>query len=120
MQSMQAVFEAYGIDYKRTMDRFMGNEEMYKRLMVMLESDKNIGALESTLKNEDLRNAFEAAHTLKGVAANMGLDPLYRVVCNIVEPLRLGEERSDYLKMYQEVRDEYDRMLEFGRALRQS
>ena len=29
----------------------------------------------------DLDGAFEAAHTLKGVAGNLGLTPLYRSVC---------------------------------------
>ena len=37
------------------------------------------------------RQAFECAHTLKGMLANMGLIPLYDIVVRIVEPLRAGE-----------------------------
>ena len=37
------------------------------------------------------RQAFECAHTLKGMLANMGLTPLYDIVVRIVEPLRAGE-----------------------------
>ena len=58
------------------------------------------------LKDKDYGEAFTAAHTLKGVTANMGLTPLFDRVCAIVEPLRLGEAREDYPDMYREIEDE--------------
>ena len=36
------------------------------------------------------------AHTLKGVAGNMGLTPLFDKVCAIVEPLRVCKEEAAY------------------------
>ena len=64
-----------------------------------------------------LRAAFEAAHTLKGVAGNLGLKPLYDAVCHIVEPLRRGEERDDYAVMYQTIQEEFQRAEKLWRNL---
>jgi HPt (histidine-containing phosphotransfer) domain-containing protein len=35
--------------------------------------------------------AFDSAHELKGVLANMGLTPLWEDACALVEPLRVGK-----------------------------
>ena len=56
-----------------------------------------------------MTSAFEAAHTLKGVTGNMGLTPLYDAVCTIVEPLRTGEDREDYTKMYEDACRQFKR-----------
>ena len=61
------------------------------------------------LEAKDLKEAFEAAHALKGVAGNLALDPLYDAVCEIVEPLRAGEDK-DYTEGYQKVLEARDRL----------
>ena len=65
----------------------------------------------------DLDGAFEAAHTLKGVAGNLGLTPLYRSVCAVVEPLRIREERDDYADFYQAIRKEYEKVEQMRQEL---
>ena len=45
---------------------------------------------EKAFKKGDTATAFDAAHTLKGVLANVGLTPLYNTTVEIVEPLRVG------------------------------
>ena len=92
MSFFREVFEEYGADYERTMARFMGKEDMYIKFLNMFEKDDNIRKLENSIGSGDLTAAFEAAHTLKGVTANLGLTPLYNAVCNIVEPLRTTTE----------------------------
>lgn len=104
------IFQAYGADYDATMERFMGNEALYLRLLGMLFQDDNLNKLGAALEAGDLTGAFEAAHTLKGVAGNMGLSPLYEAVCAIVEPLRAGQPRSDYTALYQVIQTEFRRV----------
>lgn len=103
MGDFKKIFEDYGADYEATMGRFMGNEAMYLRILDMLFADDNLHKLGSSLKDGDMTGAFEAAHALKGVVGNMGLTPLYKAVCAIVEPLRTGELRDDYMALYEAV-----------------
>ena len=109
MRDFREVLEAYGVDYEMTMDRFMGNEALYMRLLDMLFQDSNLQKLGDALQAHDAAAAFEAAHTLKGVVGNMGLTPLYQAVCEIVEPLRKREQREDYPAMYQAVQAEFEK-----------
>lgn len=109
MREFQAAFDAYGADYAATMERFMGNETLYLRFLDMLFEDESLQKLGDALEAGNLADAFAAAHTLKGVAGNMGLTPLYQAVCILVEPLRAGEPREDYPILYQAVRAEFHR-----------
>ena len=89
--------------------RFMGKEDMYIKFLNMFEKDDNIRKLENSIGSGDLTAAFEAAHTLKGVTANLGLTPLYNAVCNIVEPLRTKTD-CDYSDMYKLIEAEYKKV----------
>ena len=119
MSTFQEIFQAYGADYTATMERFMGNETMYLKLLDMLFQDDNLKKLEQAVTEKDYTTAFEAAHTLKGVAGNMGLTPLYEAVCAIVEPLRAREQRDDYLALYQVIEQAFVQADELRRQLKQ-
>lgn len=110
MRNFKEIFENYGADYNTTMTRFMGDEKMYMKFLDMFFKDENLLKMGQALEEGALTAAFEAAHTLKGVAANMGLSPLYQTVCDIVEPLRAGEPRQDYSMLYQRIQDEFHRV----------
>lgn len=107
MQSFKENLEAYGVDYQTTMNRFMGNEKMYLKLLNLLFQDDNLQKLGKALDEKNYTAAFEAAHTLKGVVGNMGLTPLYQEVCAIVEPLRAKKHRDDYSVLYQNIQTEF-------------
>lgn len=111
MANFKTLFEAYGADYEFTMKRFLNNEAMYLKFLSKLPADPNLQRLGEALDRGDLTDAFEAAHTLKGVAGNLGLAPLYGAVGAITELLRAGEAR-DYTGMYQAVRREFTRAME--------
>ena len=110
MGNFKSVFEAYGGDYDVTMSRFMGKETLYMKILGMMFQDENLKKLGTAIEENDLDAAFEAAHTLKGVAGNLGLTPFYDSVCRIVQPIRNQEEREDYARMYQEIQDEFSRV----------
>lgn len=118
MRSFKELFEDYGADYQTTMERFMGKEEMYLRFLDMLFDDPSMGLLGDALDCSDMVGAFRAAHTLKGVVGNMGLTPLYKTVCTIVEPLRTGQQRDDYSALYQAIEMEFQRADELRSLLK--
>ena len=117
MGNFKSVFEAYGGDYDVTMSRFRGKETLYMKILGMMFQDENLKKLGTAIEENDLDAAFEAAHTLKGVAGNLGLAPFYDSVCRIVEPIRNREEREDYTQMYQEIQDEFSRVDELWKEL---
>lgn len=120
MSELKTLFEAYGGDYAATMRRFMGNESLYYRLLPKLFEDGSLQRLGEALDSGDLAGAFEAAHTLKGVTANLGLTPLFNVVCLIVEPLRVRDVHFDYPVAYQAIQAEYARVEDLWRRLNES
>ena len=111
MSEFKTLFAAYGGDYATTMGRFMGNEGLYLRLLPKLFDDDSLPKLGAALEAGDLDTAFEAAHTLKGVAGNLGLDPLYTAVSDLVEPLR-KRQAADYSALYQVVQTQFRRVEE--------
>lgn len=79
---------AYGADMDGALERFVGDEALYADCFGLFLKDPSFAALDAALASGDYAAAFDAAHTLKGVAGNLGLTPLYDAVCSLVEPLR--------------------------------
>lgn len=118
MDEVQEIMKSYGMDGEATMRRFMGNTKLYIKLLDMLPADNSIHELDDALSAGDLEKAFEAAHTLKGVAGNLGLSPLYDAVCVIVEPLRKGEAVEGYPALFGAVQKEFKNALAMLEALK--
>ncbi len=57
-----------------------------------------------SLEKKDYQEAFNAAHTLKGSAAALGLTPLYESVCKVVEDLRGLRDLDSLQEDYDEMR----------------
>ena len=77
-------------DVEGALARFLGDEELYEQFYGELLNDEAFGKLGLALDERRISDAFEYAHTLKGIIGNMGLTPLFETVCDIVEPLRIG------------------------------
>ena len=50
-----------------------------------------------------MKSAFEAAHDLKGISANMGITPVYELIVGMVEVLRAGKMPEDAMETYQRL-----------------
>lgn len=90
---MEMIFQAleeWGCDIEGAMDRFLDDKELYMTCLQTVITDDNFVKLGSALDEQNVPQAFDYAHTLKGVFANLGLTPMYAIVENIVEPLRAG------------------------------
>ena len=79
---------AFGANVEEGMGRCMGREDFYLRLVKMARADSNIDKLRQAVADNDLDKAFEAAHALKGVTANLALVPLLKPVSEMTELLR--------------------------------
>ena len=79
-----------GIRYVEVMDRFGGNEGLYRRLATRFLDDPHMGLLEEALDAGDAEAAYNEAHSLKGVAGNLSFAALYLAVSEVSGALREG------------------------------
>ncbi|MBR3743288.1 MAG: Hpt domain-containing protein [Clostridia bacterium] len=87
--------KAYGADVKGGLARCMGMESFYLRLVGMELADPNFDKLDKALAAQNAREAFEAAHALKGATGNLGLTPLFAPLSEITEKLRGAQAPID-------------------------
>lgn len=106
--SFREVLQAYGVDVQPTMERLANSEDLYRKCLDIFLKDSNIEKLQTALKNGDWKAGFEAAHALKGVSANLGLQPFLDKICLLVEPLRVADAQADYPALLDAVMQEWE------------
>lgn len=77
-----------GADVDGTLHRFMGNAGLFLKFLGKFKDDKNIALLRESIENKNYEEAFRAAHTLKGVSANLGLNPICDSASKLTELVR--------------------------------
>ena len=80
-------FAAVGGNYDLVLFRLPG-ENMIRRFLRRFTEDPSYGNLKTALAEQNISDAFRAAHTLKGIAANLGLDALANAASDLTEALR--------------------------------
>lgn len=83
-----------GCDTDEAMKRMLNDEEFYIECLNGIIEDENFDKLKSSIENHEIEDAFDAAHTLKGVLANLGLTNMYNIVYDVVESLRVGNDEN--------------------------
>lgn len=105
-----------GADVEGTLHRFMGNEALFSKFLLKFRDDKNYAGLEESLEQENYEEAFKYAHTLKGVSANLGLNPVCVPVSVLTELLRgktASEVDTDQVAVQRAaLREAYSRFME--------
>ncbi len=97
MSTLLTVLEKWNCDTAGAMRRFLNDESLFKICLSQMMSDENFETLGAALQLNNTRAAFESAHALKGIIANMGITPLYNQIILIVEPLRTQSVQPDTL-----------------------
>ena len=113
MEKIFRELEAWGCDIEGALERFLGDEDLYMTCLETVITDSNFDKLGASLVEENVLDAFDYSHTLKGVFANLGLTPMFAIVETVVEPLRGGSAR-DLWGAYEELlvaNEELKRML---------
>ena len=91
-----------GADVETGLSRCVGKEDLYLKLVNMGLNDKKFEELGTALESNDLTQAFELCHALKGAIGNLALTPLYEVLSQMTEKLR-NKESADYSAMYSDI-----------------
>ena len=85
--------QKFGVDTKEGLTRCMNNEAFYFKMLKMGLNNDQFEKLEKSLAANNVEEAFEAAHALKGVLGNLAL---------MTEMLR-AKKSADYVTMYEPV-----------------
>ena len=103
------MLKSYGANTEEGLSRCMNNEGFYLKMVGMGLADANFDKLRDAVAAGDAKEAFEAAHALKGVTGNLALTPIYVPLCELTEKLRGKDEISDVSALVNEVWEQVDK-----------
>ncbi|MDO4338623.1 MAG: Hpt domain-containing protein [Eubacteriales bacterium] len=105
--TLQEVAAETGIDLETTLARFANMEMLLKKFLKKFPDDKSFQELSRAIEAGDYPAAEHAAHTLKGVAGNLGFQGLFEINQKIVDAVRAGntEEAAGYFRKDKEMYD---------------
>lgn len=79
-----------GVDVDKALARMKGNKDAYRNFLIEFFEDPDFEALKKEIAAGNAKSAFEYAHGLKGMAANLGLEEVRGGLGVLVEILRPG------------------------------
>lgn len=85
--TLQELYDALEGNCEDMMERF-GKEERIRKFVLLFLKDGSYAEFLRAMENDDVKSAFRAIHTLKGVCMNLDFQSLYEIVNTITEALR--------------------------------
>lgn len=104
--NLKECYDAFGGNYNDVIVRLL-TEERVKKFLLMFLNDTSFAQLKSAMKENDFRTAFRAAHTLKGVCANLSITKLCNSASELTEALR-AKDTEAAVKLYPQVVEDYN------------
>lgn len=99
----------YGANVDEGLARCMNKEDFYITLVNMVVNDPKLTQLENQLAENNLDAAFQTAHALKGMYANLSLTPLSKPINEMTELLR-GKTDTDYTALLNEAKVQFEKL----------
>lgn len=94
--TLQELYDQIGGDYAGTVARLV-SERLVQKFVLKFLDDGSYEQLTTSLANGNYDEAFRAAHTIKGMCANLGFTRLQTSSSALTEALRAGEHEVDDL-----------------------
>jgi len=99
------------IDFADGLKRVVNNTKLYVKLLDKFKNENKLDGLEAAIKAGDMEKARNAAHTLKGVAANLSLTELYKqslaletqIKGGAADPAQLNTVKTVFTRTLQEI-----------------
>ena len=99
--TIEQVYKNMDSDYASVKERLQ-NDALIEKFLI-----KFLANIAKNLETQNIEEAFRAAHTLKGVCQNLGLDCLYKSSYEVTEALRKG--KNDVTpEMMEKLEADYD------------
>ena len=107
--NLEKLYQEMGGDMADAVRR-LGSASAVERFLRMFAGDDTFAMLQAAMSAGDVRRAFRAAHTLKGLAANLGLVQLWQAASALTEALRGSDTLPADPELYAAVRREYGKV----------
>lgn len=79
-----------GVDVDGTISRFMNNSEIYVKFLARFPDEDRVTPINEAVAAKDYDKLLAAAHKMKGVTANLGMNQLSAKAAEIVTKVRNG------------------------------
>ena len=109
MLNLEQFYAAVGGNAAENISRLGGNRTLLELLLSKFPKDDSFRTLSEAIDGSKTEEAFRAAHTLKGVSANLGIQSLFIKASEVTEYLRGGNLEAARTRM-PDLTGEYDRV----------
>lgn len=104
--TVKECYELMGGKYENVLER-LSSEKLIEKFLKKFVDDKSYSDITRYLEAGEKENAFCAAHTLKRVCLNLGLDKLYESAVEVTEALRGGKNETTP-EMLERLKSDYE------------
>jgi len=99
------------VDFADGVKRVMNNTQLYIKFLTKFKNETRLDDLEAAIAAGNMDKAKNAAHTIKGVAANLSLAELYKqslaletqIKGGAADPAQLNTVKTVFAKTLQEI-----------------
>lgn len=118
--NIEECYHRLGGDYSQVLLRIPSGA-LVKKFLLKFLADGTYGELSGAMERADRDTAFRAAHTLKGVCANLGLEQLRSSASELTELLRAADTiPSEAAALMEHIREDYRQAVEIIREFEAS
>lgn len=104
------VYAILGEDYNEVLER-IGKEAWIAKYLKKFADDSCREGLNKAVEDKDWEEAFKCAHSIKGLALNLGLGTLLKISSELSDVFRNGEPSSDPTELMEALNNEYERII---------
>lgn len=116
--TVKECYDMMGGGYEDVIKRLMDDKRVVKFATKFL-NDKNYSAYFESVEKEDYETAFRAAHSIKGVAQNLGFLKLSESSAALTEALR-GGKNQDTTELEQKLKEDYESTVNAIKAMQET
>ena len=91
------------INTEEALLRLGGNEQIFKTLLNKFTNNPYYEELCAHMENNDLAEAKNNAHTIKGTAGNLGLTALFEIATALDSALKQGDDAGPLFEEFQTI-----------------
>lgn len=109
--TLQECYAAIGGDYESVVAR-LRSETLVKKFIFKFLDDTSCEDLHKALEDGNYKEAFRAAHTIKGVCQNLGFEKLFSSSSELAEDLRDGVWKDEYMEAVSRMEKDYQQTVD--------